>query len=675
MDESSTSSGTDPIEFPLGLLEKLVGEFDGSHVLLLQSAAQAGDERDLTATLAALWRLSVDTRLDTCGSLLQQNQVLAHSKLLVLVYCNFTDTLDFFTQVKGKHQLASQFITWLVPLRDFADKILLEANLIEELQVLAVRQLPDKVQIFHSQTLVDESISLIEVGFWSKPKSEGIIQLGPTLAVQLPIKGFYSVMSRFANLEHAKYPTRRVCAPTAHSNSSSDRIYQNRMSGDLVLKSPVFPTARDLRKQNLHGRTLLVSIVDNWPFVSLGHDDLHGGGTKSGIDFHITETLGSLMNFTTRIVTPVDGQWGGRLPNGSWTGMIGMVERREVHFAIGEITITGEREAVIDFTRFHYCESMTIVSKARVTASPVFAVLSPFSSLVWLLLLVFFLLAGPTMKIFSVCQKRLGLLTEPKRSSMSAFSFYAFRLALMQHDDSASVQTSSLRLIALFWGFFSFIIAALYSGLLTAALVSPPQPWSINSLQDLLTAVKRDGVLPVVLEGSSGHAVFLLSAAEVYRELYQHFTADSLAKNKDDGYKKVLYSKGAYIDGILSARTRTLAMGDHKFSVSREAFSSESYGIAARSGAPYVVAFNTALGRLVDSGLIGKWEREAVASVTRQSALQAATEELLVSLNLHHLQGAFVFYAMGMALALICFLIERYCSAALKQIPTKNNVM
>lgn len=36
-----------------------------------------------------------------------------------------------------------------------------------------------------------------------------------------------------------------------------------------------------------------------------------------------------------------DGQWGGVLPDGSITGMIGMVARHEVHFAINEITITG----------------------------------------------------------------------------------------------------------------------------------------------------------------------------------------------------------------------------------------------------------------------------------------------------------------------------------------------
>ncbi|XP_047736185.1 glutamate receptor ionotropic, delta-1-like [Hyalella azteca] len=471
-------------------------------------------------------------------------------------------------------------------------------------------------------------------------------------------------MSRFVThgLQSDSYRT-----PAAQSGSLLDRVYKNQSSGDLILKSPAFLTKLDLRNQNMGGRTFLASVVDNFPFFKIRRDDTKGSETGSGIDYSIAETIAKFLNITIRIVTPVDGQWGRRLPNGSWTGMIGMVERREAHFAIDQITITGERETAVDFSRFYYCESMSIVSRAPVAANQALAVLSPFTSAVWLLLLVFFLLAGPTMKIFSVCQQRLGLRTEPKRSSMSEFSFYAFRLALMQHDESVAIKTPSLRLFVIFWAIFSFILTVLYSGHLTAALVSPPHARPISSLQDLLTAVTRDGVLPVVFEGGSAHAVFSLSEADIYRNLYQHFTADSYVTSTADGYKKVLTSNGAYIGGALSARIRTLTLGSYKFSVAREAFSSESYGIAVRTGAPYLIAFNSALGRLVDSGLIGKWEREAVASVTRQSALQAATGELLVSLNLHHLQGAFVFYAMGMTLALICFLIERYCSGGARK--------
>ena len=37
-----------------------------------------------------------------------------------------------------------------------------------------------------------------------------------------------------------------------------------------------------------------------------------------------------LMNFTYSVIEPPDGQWGARFPDGSWSGMVGMVQREEV---------------------------------------------------------------------------------------------------------------------------------------------------------------------------------------------------------------------------------------------------------------------------------------------------------------------------------------------------------
>ena len=39
-------------------------------------------------------------------------------------------------------------------------------------------------------------------------------------------------------------------------------------------------------------------------------------------------------------MSPKDGQWGAILPNGTVTGMIGMVARHEADMAIDEITVT-----------------------------------------------------------------------------------------------------------------------------------------------------------------------------------------------------------------------------------------------------------------------------------------------------------------------------------------------
>ena len=46
------------------------------------------------------------------------------------------------------------------------------------------------------------------------------------------------------------------------------------------------------------------------------------------------------------MLTPPDGQWGGPLPDGNVSGIIGQVARREAHLAICEITITGDSQVV-----------------------------------------------------------------------------------------------------------------------------------------------------------------------------------------------------------------------------------------------------------------------------------------------------------------------------------------
>ena len=49
-------------------------------------------------------------------------------------------------------------------------------------------------------------------------------------------------------------------------------------------------------------------------------------------------------------VPSIDGSWGAKLPNGSYGGMIGMVLRGDVEFAVADFYITSNRKKVIDFS-------------------------------------------------------------------------------------------------------------------------------------------------------------------------------------------------------------------------------------------------------------------------------------------------------------------------------------
>ncbi|KAF2350703.1 Ionotropic glutamate receptor L-glutamate and glycine-binding domain, partial [Trinorchestia longiramus] len=125
-----------------------------------------------------------------------------------------------------------------------------------------------------------------------------------------------------------------------------------------------FLTPRDLRQQDLQGRTLQVSVVNNWPFFGVTRDEGGNLVPDSGIDVSVVRALEQAMNFSVEVVSPSDGQWGSPLSDGSVTGMIGMVARQEAHMAIDEITITVARATVVDFCSPYYFESSTVLSSA-----------------------------------------------------------------------------------------------------------------------------------------------------------------------------------------------------------------------------------------------------------------------------------------------------------------------
>ena len=57
----------------------------------------------------------------------------------------------------------------------------------------------------------------------------------------------------------------------------------------------------------------------------------------SGVMSLVLDYLQTAMNFTSTIVQPPDGTWGALDDKtGRWGGMVGMVRRNEVDFALGE---------------------------------------------------------------------------------------------------------------------------------------------------------------------------------------------------------------------------------------------------------------------------------------------------------------------------------------------------
>ncbi|XP_042857157.1 glutamate receptor ionotropic, delta-2-like [Penaeus japonicus] len=417
------------------------------------------------------------------------------------------------------------------------------------------------------------------------------------------------------------------------------------------------------------GRQLKGAVVDNWPFFKVTLLDTYDGTYQeakphSGIDCNVINSIADKLNFTYKLLLEPDEGWGGPQPDGTVTGMIGMVARRETDFAIDEITITGPRETVVDFTKPYFLESTTMLSPAPAEKSRAGAIFSPFTPLVWAVLVLATLLIGPILAGISWV---MGLyLYEKPDCSIQKYAFHMFRNLVVQSNLIISPHWPH-RFIFFFWYLFSFYIYALYSGTLTAVLAVPSFEKPIDSLFDMLEAMKENGFQPLINYGTTNEFILREATSGIYKEIWDLFDPEvGYVRNVDTGVNRVLTGKFAFMNAWLASEIRINKLGKHKYYMARNTYYPQGYGMVLNSGAPYKKLFERSLTQLTESGLVSKWTRDEVQKVEGQGAGDGAGDDDdggsrggPGAITLMHLQAAFFMLGMGHFLASLILLSER----------------
>ncbi|KAK4325066.1 hypothetical protein Pmani_004337 [Petrolisthes manimaculis] len=428
---------------------------------------------------------------------------------------------------------------------------------------------------------------------------------------------------------------------------------------------------------NFWGRRLRVSANNNWPFLGLKllQEESGEAAPISGIDISILDALTSTLNFTYQLVVPPDRAWGGPQPDGTVTGLIGMVARHEANLAICEITITDQRETVVDFTAPYWLESLTLVSRAPRQRDRSLAVFWPFTALVWSLIGVATVVMGPVLWVLVWAQTGEGTDTPPPpRPSLQQLTFNMFRSLVVQENLLVS-QDWPLRFVFITWYFFCYNIY----GTLTAVLAIPTFEKPVDGLTDLpLAAV--DGFAVGTLKDSSTEFLFRGADSGIYHEVWQLFhPVHSLLPDPELGFDKVLKDKFVLINSELNAEIRATVRGRHRYHFGRDTFYPHGYGIACTTGAPFRLSFEKMLAWITEAGLINFWAEQEIQKVSGQTATEGGGGGVAAagddaegtgpgSLTLEHLQAAFLLLVCGALVAGVVFLMEVLTEAATTRI-------
>lgn len=123
----------------------------------------------------------------------------------------------------------------------------------------------------------------------------------------------------------------------------------------------------------------------------MNNETLTGNSQYMGYCIDLLEKIASIceFNYTIRLV---EDNVHGALVNGKWNGMVNEIIEKKADLAVAGLTITYQREQVIDFTKPFLNLGISILYKRPKKNTPnLFSFLSPLSIEIWLYMLAAYL--------------------------------------------------------------------------------------------------------------------------------------------------------------------------------------------------------------------------------------------------------------------------------------------
>ncbi|KAG8199104.1 hypothetical protein JTE90_016241 [Oedothorax gibbosus] len=132
---------------------------------------------------------------------------------------------------------------------------------------------------------------------------------------------------------------------------------------------------------------LRVSLIPD-PYFTLINESLPGYQRASGANGEFLNIISKILGFQYDFVYPEGvGEYdtGVQKEDGNWTGIIGILARREADFSINQLSMEFHRQEVVDFGTVYSTEEVIyVIEKPKYHEIPLFGFLYPFDFTVWI---------------------------------------------------------------------------------------------------------------------------------------------------------------------------------------------------------------------------------------------------------------------------------------------------
>ncbi|XP_035223525.1 glutamate receptor ionotropic, delta-1-like [Stegodyphus dumicola] len=333
------------------------------------------------------------------------------------------------------------------------------------------------------------------------------------------------------------------------------------------------------------------------PYVEVDENE-NGELMLSGIEGKFLDLVLKSIGLPYKIVMPPDKEWGSRLPNGSWSGIIGRVQRGEADIGISA-AITEQRLAVVDFSTPYSIESITFASYMPGELSSLYAYIYPFTQGVWA---CFFCL-------LFILPLLLMLILDRKYSYL--YLFLQTAASILKQPFFIKENSTRGRILLIFLLFFTTIITLCYNCVLSAFLTIPLHKPPIRTFHDLYEVVTSGTHRCIAWEGSAMTEVLKLSSQPKIRELAKIIERENWTATTEAIRSPEIFNKDSAV--MISEFEYKVYFGmRHKitFYLMDEVLASSKSGLVLRKDFCCKEHLNAVISRLISGGFYYKLMRE-----------------------------------------------------------------
>nr|XP_019959015.1 PREDICTED: glutamate receptor ionotropic, delta-2 [Paralichthys olivaceus] len=346
-------------------------------------------------------------------------------------------------------------------------------------------------------------------------------------------------------------------------------------------------------ENNMRGVVLRVVTILEEPFVMVSENVLGKPKKYQGFSIDVLDALSNYLGFKYEIYVAPDHKYGSMQPDGQWNGLMGELVFKRADVGLSALTITPERESVLDFTTRYMDYSVGVLLRKAERTVDMFACLAPFDLSLWACI------AG-TVLLIGILVYLLNWLNPPRlpMGSVSSTTLYNSMWfvygSFVQQGGEVPYTTLATRMMMGFWWMFALIVISSYTANLAAFLTITRIENSIQSLQDL--SKQTDLPYGTVLDSAVYDQVRSKSMnpferdpmySQMWRMINRTGGGDNNVEESKEGIRKVKFGRFGFVWD--AAVLEYVANNDEDcsfYTVSSRA-PDRGYGIAMQHGSPY----------------------------------------------------------------------------------------